>query len=165
MIAPSEVGAAAKRLEKENLRFRRFLKNRADCDELDQQFLKLHQELFAQYDCRECRNCCRAYNIELDEQEIDSIAAFLSMDKQQFIDTQLVPGTTGGHEIASPCRFLHPDGSCELESCKPQECRGFPYTDRPERLFSLFSILSSAEVCPVVFELLERLKDIYHFRR
>ena len=42
-IQPAQVEQAAKRKEKENKRFRSFLKNHADPDVLDQQFLELHQ--------------------------------------------------------------------------------------------------------------------------
>lgn len=53
----------------------------------------------------------------------------------------------------------------ELESCaKPEEYRGFPYTDRPDRLVSLCRVLSGAAVCPVVFEMLEQLKASCHFK-
>ena len=59
MIEPSKIKETAKRYEDENLQFRSFLKNRADYDELDKQFLDLHNELFAGYDCCKCANCCR----------------------------------------------------------------------------------------------------------
>ena len=29
------------------------------------------------------------------------------------------------------------DGSCKLGDCKPDSCKTYPYTDQPERLFSL----------------------------
>ena len=61
MITPSNVREAALKVEEENHRFRRFLKTHADEEELDQQFLSLHKELFASYDCSKCRNCCRSY--------------------------------------------------------------------------------------------------------
>ena len=41
---------------------------------------------------------------------------------------------------------------------------GFPFTGQPDRLSSMYSIIGHAEVCPVVFEMLERLKVIYRFR-
>jgi uncharacterized protein len=41
----------------------------------------------------------------------------------------------------------------------------YPFTNKPERLFSLLSIVDFASVCPVVFEMLERLKQIYGFKR
>lgn len=52
-----------------------------------------------------------------------------------------------------------------IETCKPQSCIDYPFTDQPERLFSLISIIESASVCPVVFEMIERLKIEYGFKR
>jgi len=39
-----------------------------------------------------------------------------------------------------------------------------PFTNKPERLFSLLSIVECSSVCPIVFEMLERLKKIYGFK-
>ena len=47
MIAPNKVAAMAEKKEKENYAFRTFLKNHADPDKLDAQFLRLHNELFS----------------------------------------------------------------------------------------------------------------------
>ena len=46
MIDPSKVKEAFSKVESENYAFRAYLKNDADIDELDEQFLKLHKELF-----------------------------------------------------------------------------------------------------------------------
>ena len=70
-----------------------------------------------------------------------------------------------GYEIKKPCPFLREDGQCEVEFCKPSECAAYPYTDRLGRMGSLLNIIASAEVCPVVYEMLEQLKDTYHFRK
>lgn len=164
MISPKDVFAAAARREDENLRFRTFLKIHADPVELDRQFLALHEELFAGYDCCQCGNCCRTYSKPLSEEEIASISAYLGVTKQNFLEDCLIRGWDG-LELPAPCRFLDTDGKCQLQECKPEECVGFPYTNRPDRLASLYSILSAAEVCPVVFEILERLKELYHFRK
>lgn len=72
----------------------------ADEEEIDEQFLKLHNELFEGYDCNYCGNCCKKY----------------------------------------------------------------PYTNQPERLWSLYSVLEAVEVCPVAFEIFERLKSEYGFK-
>jgi len=164
VISPQDVYIEAKKRKDESLRFRSFLKNHADEEELDRRFLKLHQELFAGYDCCKCGNCCRAFSTTLSDEEITAISKHLSLDRQEFITRFLVEGIEG-RELPAPCRFLGIDGKCQIQDCKPAECKGFPYTDGLERLWSLYSILSSAEVCPVVFEILERLKDLYHFRR
>lgn len=164
MIAPQDIHAAAAEREEENLRFRTFLKINADPDKLDRQFLELHRELFAKYDSCQCGNCCREYNTSLSEEEALGISAYLGVNPQNFLDNCLIRNQDG-LELSAPCQFLDMDGKCQIQDCKPEECRGFPYTGRPNRLASLYSVLSAAEVCPVAFEVLERLKDIYHFRR
>lgn len=164
MIAPKNVSAAAAaKQEDENLRFRTFLKIHADPEELDQQFSALHRELFAGYDCCQCGNCCRAYSTTLSEEEIVNISACLGITRQKFLEDYLIRGRDG-LELPAPCRMLEIDGRCRIQDCKPEECKGFPYTDRPDRMASLYSVLTAVEVCPVAFEIWERLKELYHFR-
>ena len=168
MIRPDEVKAKARSLREQNYKFRSFLKNHAGEDELDAQFLELHKELFAGYDCCKCTNCCKTYGIVLGNDEVKRIAAFLGMDKSDFIADYLAdaePDDESPYKIKeSPCTFLCDDGRCRIQDCKPDVCAGFPFTDQPERLFSMFSVIGHAEICPVVFELLERLKEMYRFR-
>jgi hypothetical protein len=64
-----------------------------------------------------------------------------------------------------PCDFLKENGDCALGECKPANCNKYPYTDQPDRIGSLLSIIESASVCPVVYEMLERLKEEYHFKK
>jgi len=40
----------------------------------------------------------------------------------------------------------------------------YPYTDKPERLLSIYSVIDSTTVCPVTSEILERLKVVYSFK-
>lgn len=64
-----------------------------------------------------------------------------------------------------PCDFLMEDGKCKLEEVRPDNCKEYPYTDRPERLYSLFAVLHTITVCPVAFEIYEQLKKEYGFRK
>ena len=114
MISPEEVCKAAKKKERENLRFRIFLKNHADDEELDQQFLALHNELFERYDCSQCANCCRAYSTVLEEDEISAISDHLGMTAESFQAKYLAQGEEG-LELKGPCAFLKDDGRCEIE--------------------------------------------------
>ena len=104
MISPENVSAAAAKREDENLRFRTFLKNHADPDELDRQFLVLHKELFAGYDCCRCGNCCRAYGTILTEEEIVNISTYLGLTRQKFLEDHLIRGQDG-LELPEPCRL------------------------------------------------------------
>jgi len=168
MITPTEVKVQAQKLEEQNYKFRTFLRNRADDDELDAQFLALHKELFAGYDCCKCTNCCKTYDITLTDDEVRRIAVYLEMTESDFAAEYLTDADADDerpHKFKlNPCSFLNGDGRCRIQSCKPDICNGFPYTDQPDRLSSMYSIIEHAEVCPVVFEILERLKMMYGFR-
>ena len=67
------------------------------------------------------------------------------------------------HTKNIPCDFLQTDGGCLLGDFKPDSCKKYPYTDQPDRMGSLLSFLDSVSVCPVAYEILERLKQKYGF--
>ena len=139
MIAPRKVKFEAKKKENENIEFRTFLKCNADEKELDEQFKKLHEELFAEY---------------------------LGITKEELIKSYLMKKESENIYVTNhhPCDFLKKDGNCKLGEYKPENCRKYPYTDQPERLHSLYSVLETVEVCPIAFEIYERLKKEYGFR-
>jgi Fe-S-cluster containining protein len=153
-----------------NWEFRTFLKGCADDDELDAQFLALHNELFAHYDCCRCANCCRAYKILLNDTDIARISAHLGMYETEFHNKYLesYENDDEGHTQyvlkEKPCCFLAEDGRCRIQAVKPAVCAGYPFTNKPNRLCSMMGVIEFAETCPIVFEILERLKATYQFR-
>ena len=166
MISPDKVRSEARKKENENLKFRSYLKGHAYEDELDRQFLRLHKEFFADYDCSKCRNCCKMYKGSVPTEDIDKDAQYLGITPKQFIGTYLEKEEYGMDYQTKhkPFDFFQEDGNCKLGDCKPDSCKKYPYTDQPERLSSLLSILDTIEICPVAFEILERLKKEYEFR-
>lgn len=163
MLKPNEVAAKAKQKETKNIRFRTWLKNHADPDDLDARFKELHEILFRDYDCTKCGNCCRNFVTAVEPSEMEKIADYLNMPvselKESYIRSQ-----DGGDVFPAPCPMLQKDGKCRIYEVRPEECSGFPYTDRPNRIASLWGVLEFAEVCPVVYEIVERLKESYRFR-
>ena len=87
MLAPRKVKFEAKKKANENLAFRTFLKCNADEEVLDRQFKELHEELFGQYDCGRCRNCCKMYSGSFSEEELKKGAVYFNMAEKEFIDT------------------------------------------------------------------------------
>ena len=167
MIHPDKVKEAAKKKAEENYKFRSYLKGHADEEELDRQFLRLHEELFTGYDCSKCRNCCKMYKGSIPEEDVERDAEYLGITPEQFIDFFLEKGEyeIGYQTKHKPCDFLQGDGTCKLGDCKPDSCKKYPYTNQPERLSSLLSVLDAVEICPVAFEIYERLKVEYRFKR
>lgn len=80
MIPPRKVKFMAKKKVNENIRFRSYLKMHADETELDEQFLRLHNELFEQYDCNRCRNCCKMFYGSMPEGDVQKDADWVIAD-------------------------------------------------------------------------------------
>ena len=99
------------------------------------------------------------------KKDIKKIAMYLGISQKQFIkDYGISKDEDGDLVLNAPCKLLLNNGECSVEKVKPQTCREFPHTDKPNRMSSLLGILASASVCPIVFEILERLKKVYGFR-
>ncbi|MDR2649183.1 MAG: YkgJ family cysteine cluster protein [Clostridiales bacterium] len=169
MVKPTEVKNKAQQIAEQNYKFRAFLKSCTHDDKLDAQFLELHEGLFADYDCCKCNNCCKSYNIILDSGEVKRLSEFIGLAEGVFAAEYLIDADPEDEKPfkfkANPCAFLNDDGRCLIQNCKPEVCTGFPYTDQPHRLSRMYSVIEHAEVCPVVYEILERLKVMYRFRK
>lgn len=164
MIDIKELKQLANKKEDENYRFRRYLKNHADEEELDRQFKKLHEKYFKIYDCKKCRNCCKEIGISMSEEELDKICNYLKLDKEKYIEKNLINNYGEYSFKDTKCKFLDECNNCQIENCLPITCKEYPYTNKEERLFSLLGVVANASVCPVVYEILEELKREYHFR-
>ena len=164
MIDTEDLVVLANMKEEENLRFRTFLKIHADEKKLDKQFLRLHEKYFKVYDCSKCRNCCKKIGISMTGDELDKICKYLKLDKEKFIKEHLNEEYGEYTFKEKRCLFLEDNNSCKVEKCLPISCKEYPYTNQEERLFSLYSIIANASVCPVVYQILEALKKEYHFR-
>ena len=169
MVVPRKVRYYAQKKEKENIRVRSWLKTNADPDELDLKFKHLHEELFAEYDCSRCRNCCREYHGLIPKKDLEKDAECLNLSVEDFRNRYLQAeedvSEEGYYTKSKPCDFLQESGECILGVCKPVNCVQYPYTDQPDRIGSLLSFLQIIEVCPVAYEICERLKIEYGFLR
>lgn len=167
MLAPRKVKLQAQKKERENLEFRTFLKCNAEEKELDERFARLHEELFANYDCNRCRNCCKMYYGSIPKKDVERDSSYLEIAPAEFVEQYLAGKDSEGNYQTKhkPSDFLQSDGRCKLGDCKPENCKNYPYTNQPERLQSLYSVLDAVSVCPVAFEIYERLKIEYGFKK
>ena len=90
MIAPRKIRYEAKKKRDENYEFRIYLKGNADERELDEQFHRLHKELFDVYDCSRCRNCCKMYHGSIPEEDLARDAEYMKLTKEQFMEKYLI---------------------------------------------------------------------------
>ena len=106
------------------------------------------------------------YKGSIPTEDIDRDTQYLGIAPEQFVDVYLEKEEydMNNQTKHKPCDFLQEDRNCTLGDCKPDSCKKYPYTDQPERLSSLLSVLDVIEICPVAFEIFERLKEEYGFR-
>jgi hypothetical protein len=130
-ISPEKVSEEAKRLEDENYCLRSYLKSHAEEEELDERFFRLHKELFGQYDCSKCRNCCKMYKGSMKDQDIVMVAKKLGISMERVKDFFLTYNECEDNYETKykPCDFLMEDGECKLEEVRPDNCKDYPYTN------------------------------------
>ena len=90
MIEPSKIKKIYQKVAGQNDKFRIFLKNNANSDELDAYFRRIHDELFSSYDCCKCNNCCRLYDIRVEKSDIAAISEHLGLPENDFIEQYLI---------------------------------------------------------------------------
>lgn len=150
--------ARARAKRKENKAFFRQLKS-VPSKQLDRHFHEAHEEAFAHIDCLSCANCCKTTGPLFTGKDINRLARHFGLRPAEFIDQYLRVDEDGDFVLKSvPCPFLGEDNYCSVYEVRPKACREFPHTDR-NRMHQILELTrKNVEVCPAVFEMVERIK-------
>jgi Fe-S-cluster containining protein len=163
-----QIRALAKEKEDENWRFRRFVKEcDLDPDDMDRQVFETTKRVWAHIDCTACANCCREVRPTFSEEEVSRLAIRLGVSQQQFVADYLQPteGEKNPWETRTkPCPFLK-DNRCSVYEDRPADCKGYPYLYEPEFPFRTMAMIGRTFTCPIVYEVIEELKQSWGFRR
>ena len=144
--------------QKENTQFFKRLK-KLKSKVLDNIIHPLHEEVFACTDCLECANCCTTTGPLFTDKDISRIAKHLRIKPSEFTEKYLSIDEEGDYVLQSvPCSFLDKDNYCSIYDVRPKACREFPHTDRIKQSQLLKLTEKNIEVCPAVFEIIEKLK-------
>lgn len=163
---PQQVARLAEKRRDENWRFRTFLKmlNPRRQREVNRIAEQYGREAESQIDCRECGACCRDNVIPVNEQEIARLAKRLSLSPAEVREKWISHDEAEEDHIdARPCPFLN-GNLCTVYEDRPDCCRGYPYIGGDIATRTI-GIIERAGTCPIIFDMLERLKDAVEFRR
>ncbi|MGC4123108.1 MAG: YkgJ family cysteine cluster protein [Myxococcales bacterium] len=156
---PAQVRRLCVARERDNMRFRAALKGGlCSEEELDERFHRLHTELAAQIDCTECAQCCSEFQTAVDEDEQLKMARKLGQTAEEFAAAHMEPARLPTDLVVkAPCPMLE-GKRCAIYDQRPEECRSYPHLHKPEMWSRLLGVVSNAETCPIVFNVVERLK-------
>lgn len=129
---------------------------------LDRIVEQIVHEVEAAIDCTQCANCCRTLEISLDAEDITRLAEYLHSSTDQVEAELAAPGTLCDVAIAqSPCPLLQ-GKRCSAYAARPRDCREYPHLQKGDIRARLRFIIDDAEDCPILFNVLARMKTELH---
>jgi Fe-S-cluster containining protein len=128
--------------------------------DLDDNILKLDEEVFQKINCLDCGNCCKTTPSMINRRDVDRISKYLGMSAGDFSEKYVTLDDDDDmvYKI-TPCVFLDDDNSCKIYDVRPKACRQYPHTG--EDNVSIKVMRQNVAVCPAVYEITEKLKRIY----
>lgn len=144
----------------ENKKFLHSLK-RKDPRKVDDQFHRLHDEVFEETNCLECANCCKTTSPIFYQNDIERLSKAMRMKPGDFIGKYLRIDEDRDYVLqSSPCPFLDAENYCMVYEDRPKACREYPHTDRKKMVQITDLTYKNTMVCPAVLEIVERLKGV-----
>lgn len=160
MLNQEQFKLQSKNKEQENRKFLNRLKNK-DPRKVDDLFHRHHEEVFEEFDCLTCANCCKTTSPIFYQNDIERVAKSLRMKPGDFIEKYLRIDEDKDYVLkSSPCPFLDSENYCSVYEDRPKACREYPHTDRKKMVQITELTLKNTMVCPAVFEIVERLKKV-----
>jgi uncharacterized protein len=150
--------------EKENIRFRSFLKGKDD-NRVDKIVHAINKEVVEQIDCTKCGNCCNTLRPSVSDNEIRILANLEKISQEDYTNKNTEKDTydNGRYLKDSPCKYLA-DKKCSIYASRPHDCRSFPHIDKNCFNSRTLSMIENYAICPIVFNVLEKLKEGFKFR-
>lgn len=155
----AKIEKLSKQKEGENWQFRAFLKSTSiPTKGIDTTVHRLNKEVSSKIDCTACANCCKTVSPTLDEEDIVTFAKGLGISSEQLQSQYLVEDGKGYTFNAKPCPFLV-DNKCSNYDHRPKACASYPHLHKENFVIRTSGVINNCSVCPIVFNVVERLKD------
>jgi Fe-S-cluster containining protein len=126
---------------------------------------QLNDRVSPQISCVDCGNCCKSLMVLISGEEADKLSGHLNQTRESFDEQYLEKGSNGLMIMnRMPCHFLS-DNKCTVYEYRFEGCKEFPALHLPEFSRRLFTTFMHYERCPIIFNVVEQLKDEMSFPR
>ncbi|ULQ57484.1 YkgJ family cysteine cluster protein [Flavihumibacter rivuli] len=146
----------------ENDKFKDFLKGQPHYL-VDELAVELNAAIEPLIDCTTCGNCCRSLMITVSSTEADRLALVLNKSLTQ-TKAEYLEESMGGQLVINtiPCHFLECN-KCTIYEDRFADCRAFPNLHLPELSKRIFATLMHYGRCPIVYNVIEAMKERTNF--
>lgn len=159
---PDQIQSLAKRKASENILFEKYIRE-SDSEDLDKTIFHLQTIASNSIDCTKCGNCCKSFMINVEEDEAEKASIALNISRSDFDVKYIEKGSNGMMIINTiPCAFLN-ENRCSIYDNRFSGCREFPALHLPDVQKRLFTIFHNYERCPIIFTVIEELKNKFEF--
>ncbi len=101
----------------------------------------------------------------INDDEADKLSGHLGQSREAFDTAYLEKGSNGLMIMnRMPCPFLS-DNKCSVYEYRFEGCKEFPALHLPNFKDRLFTTFMHYERCPIIFNVVEQLKDEMEFER
>ena len=142
--------------KEENEKFRRYLKNR-NLHKTDALVHRINEEVAPRINCTTCGNCCKELSPYLNKEDLNNLAQATRKSIEEVIATYTEKDEEGVSFTHLPCTFLA-DNKCTIYQHRPQTCHSFPHLHNPGFTSRLRRVIDNYAICPIIFNVIERLK-------
>jgi len=144
----------------ENSRFRAYLRNHRHSD---RRLRRFGEDIEAEIDCTQCANCCRVSEVGITDRDIDKLAKFIGVTREEFLRDSTQRDETNDlilKKTDAGCVFLK-DNLCTVYEARPQNCANFPHLVRGSGSIAsrMWQLVDRAEFCPIVYNWMEKVKE------
>lgn len=148
----------------ENERFKVFVKE-YNSEQVDTMVRELDKTISPQISCTDCGNCCKSLMVLISDPEADNLSQHLGQTRETFDAAYLEKGSNGLMIMnRMPCPFLS-DNKCSVYEHRFEGCKEFPALHLPNFTRRLFTTFMHYDRCPIIFNVVEGLKDEMGFEK
>ncbi|MCC5919019.1 MAG: YkgJ family cysteine cluster protein [Cryomorphaceae bacterium] len=125
---------------------------------LDREFARVDTEVFADFDCLSCANCCKTTGPLFTGNDIDRIAKHLRLKPGAFTQKYLRIDEDNDYVLQTlPCPFLLNDNRCSIYEVRPKACRAYPHTHQKRQHQILNLTQKNVAICPAAEKIVQRV--------